>query len=221
MKKPPIDALFFELYGYYPDQPGQGFGMLVSAAFKLLAGQEVPFDKTWDDRKTGQTATEADEKGGITRINLKMVMHVAEYEQGDFSLLFTDEAVDKLAQLEPGGVTLTSEIQTFYDASGNITATLDTLGDLVSAAAIGDDDFTASGTWDLAGQYLKYNGQLYGVLGVEYNVPVRAVKYRIVIESDGMAKLFVTSASGEMDKLIKEVDLRRAAFKDGKVGIAV
>lgn len=219
MQKPPIDDLFFTLYGFYPDTPGQGFGMLVAAAFKLLAGQQVPYGKTWNEPNAGAPLTETDEKGGVSRITLKMLIHVAEYEQGGFSLIFTDEGIDKLTQHEPQGINITSEIQTFYDAKGNISTTLDELGSLVSAAANGEDDFMASGTWDLTDRYLKYNGQLYGVRGVDYNVPVRAVKYTVVIEASGRAGLFVKSESGEIDKLFRDVDLRQALFKDGKVEV--
>jgi hypothetical protein len=207
--------LFFELYGYYPAKPGQGFEMLIAAAFKLLAGQEMSYDQPW---QAGRTSTEANEKGGVTRITLKMVMHVAEYEQGEFSLIFTDESMEKIAQREPEGLQITSEFEKFYDAQGNVSTTLDELGDLVSVTT-GDEDFIASGGWILTGQYLGYKDELYGVRGVEYSIPVRAIKYTIVIESNGQAKLLVRSESGEIDKQIKEVDLRRAAFKDGKVEI--
>jgi hypothetical protein len=218
MKKPPIDELFFELYGYYPEKAGQGFEMLVAAALKLLAGRDMPYDDTGSEQRDGmRTSTESDDHGGISKITLRMLMHVAEYEQGEFSIVFTDDGYAQLAQQEPEGIEITSEMEEFYDAEGNVAATLDELGDLVSAGTTGEDDFMAIGTWMLIGKYFKYKGRLYGVRGVEYSVPVRVIKYAVVIEGTGHANLFVKSESGEMDKLVKYVDLRTAVFTDGKV----
>ncbi|MEJ1238393.1 hypothetical protein WBG78_09700 [Chryseolinea sp. T2] len=214
MQKPPIDDLFFQLYGYYPPESGQGFQMLIAAAFKLLAGQEMSYDRPWANE--GRTSTELDENGGVQKIVLTMVMHVAEYEQGEFSLIFTDESNEKIARQEPEGLQLTTEFQKFYDAEGNVSTTLDELQSLVSGAS-GDEDFVASGGWILTGQYLAYKNELYGVRGIDYSIPVRAIKYKIVIEGGGQAKLLVRSDSGEINRQIKAVDLRKATFKDGKV----
>ena len=216
MQKPPIDDLFFKLYGYYPTESGQGFQMLIAAAFKLLAGQEMSYDRP--PVNADRTTTEVDENGGVQKITLSMIMHVAEYEQGEFSLIFTDESKERIARQEPEGLQLTTEFQKFYDAHGNVSITLDELRGLVSGAS-GDEDFVASGGWILTGQYLAYKNELYGVRGIDYNIPVRALKYKIVIEEGGQARLFVRSDSGEINRQIKEVDLRRATFKDGKVEV--
>ena len=45
MEKSPIDELFFELYGFYPNKSGQAYEMLVSAAFKLLYNKDIDYDK--------------------------------------------------------------------------------------------------------------------------------------------------------------------------------
>ena len=45
MDKSPIDELFFELYGYYPNKAGQSFEMIVAAAFKLLLNKDVEYDQ--------------------------------------------------------------------------------------------------------------------------------------------------------------------------------
>lgn len=171
MQKSPIDDLFFTLYGYYPAKSGQGFEMLIAAAFKLLADQEMPYDRPWE-ANAGRTSTEANEKEGVTKITLTMVMHVAEYEHGEFSLIFTDESMEKIARQEPEGLQITSEFEKFYDAQGNVSTTLDELGDLISVAT-GDEDFVASGGWILTGRYLGYKNELYGVRGVEYSIVSR------------------------------------------------
>lgn len=215
MQRPPIDKLFYKLYGYYPAKSGQGFEMLIAAAFKLLAGQEMSYNRTWD---AGRASTEANEDGGITKITLTMVMHVAEYEHGDFTLIFTDESMEKIARQEPQGLQLTSEFERFYDVNGNVSTTLDELRDFISIAS-GDEDFVASGGWILTGQYLGYKNDLYSVRGMEYSIPVRALKYKIIIEDSGLAMLFVKSESGQLDRKVKEVDLRKAAFENGKVEV--
>jgi len=45
MDKSPIDELFFELYGYYPNKAGQSFEMIVAASFKLLLDKDVEYDQ--------------------------------------------------------------------------------------------------------------------------------------------------------------------------------
>lgn len=45
MKKSPIDELFYELYGYYPNKAGQAYEMIVSAAFKLLLDKDIEYDQ--------------------------------------------------------------------------------------------------------------------------------------------------------------------------------
>ena len=44
-KKSPIDELFHELYGYYPNKAGQAYELLVAAAFKIVTGQELKYDQ--------------------------------------------------------------------------------------------------------------------------------------------------------------------------------
>ena len=43
--KSPINKLFFELFGYYPNKAGQSFEMIVAAAFKLLLNKDVTYDQ--------------------------------------------------------------------------------------------------------------------------------------------------------------------------------
>lgn len=45
MDKSPIDQLFFELYGYYPNKSGQSFEMIVAAALKLLLHKDIDYDQ--------------------------------------------------------------------------------------------------------------------------------------------------------------------------------
>lgn len=45
MDKSPIDELFNELFGYYPNKAGQAYEILCSAAFKILTGQDVKYDQ--------------------------------------------------------------------------------------------------------------------------------------------------------------------------------
>ena len=45
MAKSPIDELFKELYGYYPNKAGQAYELLVAAAFKAITGQQISYDQ--------------------------------------------------------------------------------------------------------------------------------------------------------------------------------
>jgi hypothetical protein len=45
MKKSPIDELFFELYGYYPNKAGTAYELLVAAALKVVTGEKIKYDQ--------------------------------------------------------------------------------------------------------------------------------------------------------------------------------
>lgn len=45
MAKSPIDELFKELYGYYPNKAGQAYELLVAAAFKAITGKQIGYDQ--------------------------------------------------------------------------------------------------------------------------------------------------------------------------------
>lgn len=45
MAKSPIDELFKELYGYYPNKAGQAYELLVAAAFKAITGRQIGYDQ--------------------------------------------------------------------------------------------------------------------------------------------------------------------------------
>lgn len=45
MKKSPIDNLFFELYGYYPNKAGTAYELIVAAALKIVTGESFKYDQ--------------------------------------------------------------------------------------------------------------------------------------------------------------------------------
>lgn len=45
MAKSPIDEIFKELYGYYPNKAGQAYELLVAAAFKAITGRKIGYDQ--------------------------------------------------------------------------------------------------------------------------------------------------------------------------------
>ncbi len=45
MAKSPIDELFNELYGYYPNKAGQAYELIVAAAFKAITNEKIEYDK--------------------------------------------------------------------------------------------------------------------------------------------------------------------------------
>lgn len=45
MQKSPIDDLFFELYGYYPNKAGTAYELLVAAALKVVTGEKIKYDQ--------------------------------------------------------------------------------------------------------------------------------------------------------------------------------
>lgn len=70
MAKSPIDELFFELYGYYPNKAGQSFEMIVAAAFKLLLDKDIDYDK----RERGEYSETVYQLDGVVNDNSEKSM---------------------------------------------------------------------------------------------------------------------------------------------------
>ncbi|MEQ9166889.1 MAG: restriction endonuclease [Fulvivirga sp.] len=45
MKKSPIDVLFYELFGFYPNKAGSAYEILTAAAIRIITGEEVELDQ--------------------------------------------------------------------------------------------------------------------------------------------------------------------------------
>ena len=44
-KKSPIDNLFFDIFGYYPNKAGTAYEILVAAAIKIITGETIHYDQ--------------------------------------------------------------------------------------------------------------------------------------------------------------------------------
>ena len=68
-EKSPVDELFHELYGYYPNKRGQAYEMLVAAGMKLLMGKEVSYNQ-FERGKYSDTTYQQD---GVVEDDEKMI----------------------------------------------------------------------------------------------------------------------------------------------------
>ena len=79
------------------------------------------------------------------------------------------------------------------------------------------DDEYGQGCWLLHGKYIRIEDELYGLKGIEYNIPFSKATSTFTIESDGTPKVLIKSEDGKIDKLLTDEELRKITFGDDKI----
>jgi len=164
-------------------------------------------------------STEEDEKGRIKKIIINMSMHVPDYRHGKYQLVWTEEGISKLKQDGLATKEIEMRIENFYDVDGKVLTTLQEITSKNQPETNWEKDYVAKGTWDISGGHFKYNGQLYAIRGLQYEIPFLISNNEIVIEGGGTPKIYIRSEGGSIDKLINDSDLKKVKFKDGKVAL--
>ncbi|WP_420575596.1 restriction endonuclease [Ekhidna sp.] len=298
IKKSPIDELFHELYGYYPNKAGQAYELLVAAAFKIVTGQELKYDQrlrgeysdtsyqvdglnvdeqkvieakdyTIDKRKVGRPdlqklqgaltdldisggifasatdytkpakkysesstvnplhkeialynirpSTELDEKGRIKTFIINMTMIVPEFAQGEFNYAWTSEAIQKFQEKDLLNKEITMKLDRFYNSDGSIKCLMSDFSRENQPIHQNMDDDFGIGCWVLTDHFIKYDGELFGIKGIEYKIPYGRSTTTFTIEGDGKPKILIKSEDGKVDKLLTDEQFRNLTLKDGKV----
>lgn len=302
MEKSPIDELFFELYGYYPNKSGQAFEMIVSAAFKLLLDKDINYDQrlrgdysdtvyqldgivndadskkmieakdyTLDDKKVGRgdiqklqgalsdlpvntglfasatdytkpaikyaesssvnpmqkpielfhirPSTEQDETGRIKKIVVNMIMHIADYSAAKYNFIWTSDGREELIKNGYQSKQIKITIDKFYDKNGEPLISIYELTKSYPPGTTWEKNFISKGCWIIKEGHVRIDNILYPIKGIEYEIPFRIAEDELVIESDGIPRLYIKNADGSIDKLISDEDLKKVRFNNGRVEI--
>jgi hypothetical protein len=302
MEKSPIDELFFELYGYYPNKSGQAFEMIVSAAFKLLLDKDINYDQrlrgdysdtvyqldgivndadskkmieakdyTLDDKKVGRgdiqklqgalsdlpvntglfasatdytkpaikyaesssvnpmqkpielfhirPSTEQDETGRIKKIVVNMIMHVADYSAAKYNFIWTSDGREELIKNGYQSKQIKITIDKFYDKNGEPLISIYELTKSYPPGTTWEKNFISKGCWVIKEGHVRIDNILYPIKGIEYEIPFRVAEDELVIENDGIPRLYIKNADGSIDKLISDEDLKKVRFNNGRVEI--
>jgi len=162
-------------------------------------------------------STEEDEKGRLKTIVMNISSHNLGYANAKFKPEFTNEARTLLKANGYENKMVSFNIAEFYDVNGDTLISIAELTRDHAPTTTWEKGFVANGCWVVKGGYISVEGVAYGIEGLEYEVPFYVLEQKIVISSEGKAKLFVKSEDGSIDKLISDVDLRKVSFVDGKV----
>jgi hypothetical protein len=162
-------------------------------------------------------STIEDEKGRLKKLVFNISTHLMNFPRASFNPVFTNDARVILKDKGYENKLVSFNITDVYDKDGASLITIGNLSKNNPPDTTGEIGFVSKGCWVLKGGYIHVDGQLYAIEGLEYSVPFLVTSHKVVIESEGMAKLYVKSSDGSIDKLIYDVDLRKVQFIDGKV----
>lgn len=294
----PLDHLFYELYGFYPNKSGQAYEMLVAAAFKIISGQELRYDQhlrgdysetdyqidglnvdqqkvieakdySIVNRKVGRPdiqklqgalsdlnvkggqfvsatdytkpakkyaessagnpgqkrielyhvrrSTDWDEEGRIKTFVLTITMVVPDYSNGKFDCALTKEAIKKLEQNGLLNMQGNMGLDRFYTKSGEIDCLLVDFTRDNQPILVRIEDDISEGCWLLPDRYVKYQGELYGIKGIQYRIPYNRSSYTFKIESEGKPKVLIKSEDGTINKLLTDKQFRDLTLDKGEV----
>jgi len=158
-------------------------------------------------------STSLDEQGRIKTINITMHFCYPLFNKGTFSVMFAEGEKEKLCDnIQSKGkqeIETKISISTFYDEKGKKKETMGHLS-RSNQPKIESNATEVKGIFPIRA-YIKIEGELYGIEGIKYeHVPVVRGTEHFVIESKGDTVLLITSDIDGTDKLITDVELRKA-----------
>lgn len=183
-----------------------------AAKAKEIVGSDISL---WEVRPV----VDGDMEGRLQTIIVNMHVSVPDYERAKFDPVWTAQGREKLlAMVQEGiiGTTLQMTIGTILRGDGTLMITLHDL----TVRGFGDAaDGVSQGSFVLRGGHIRVKDTLIPVHGITYNVPYKETEVReIVIRADGTATLLTRSLDGQVDKVIRDADLKRVLFsEDGQV----
>lgn len=99
-------------------------------------------------------------------------------------------------------------IDTLFDEEGRPIFTISEL----ALRGFGNGSGIAHGCFVLPKHYLKFDGMLLELLGLEYRVPYLTETRTVEIVSSGNPRILVRAEDGTMDKLITDEQLKKLKF---------
>lgn len=159
-------------------------------------------------------SVQTDEEGRIRKIVLNIHMSIPDYANSSFSPVWTASGQNLLS----GWLTAQGQdsaemnvpIDLLLDAQGHPKLTVTEL----TAQGFGNSSEVAYGCFVLAGHYLKFEGMLLELLGLEYRVPFITETQVVEIESSGTPKILIKAEDGSINKLITDEQLKNVSFNE-------
>jgi hypothetical protein len=164
-------------------------------------------------------STEQDETGRINKIVVNMSMHVADYSAAKYNFIWTSEGREELIKNDYASKQIKITIDEFYDKNGEPLISIYELTKSYPPGTTWEKNFISKGCWVIKEGYVRIDGTLYPIKGIEYEIPFRVTEDELVIESEGIPRLYIKNADCSIDKLISDKDLKKVRFNNGRVEI--
>jgi Restriction endonuclease len=153
-------------------------------------------------------SVEADEEGRIKTIIVDLHISVLDQDNVRFHPVFSPEGMRFLKERYKEGEQVQAFVYEFYRADGSM---LITLADL--SINLQQDRKAPYGSWiPSEPAYLRIGDTLAEISELQYHLPRRIMTYQIKIEAEGKAELLMKTEDGKINKLIRDVDLKRITF---------
>lgn len=196
---------------------GVGKGVFYSAtdytspAKKYAMGAEQFLDKPIELMHI-RPSVQQDEEGRVRKIIFNMHITVPDYGHSSFNPIWSSSAANLLSGwLHTQGkdsAEMVVGVDTLLDVEGHPVLAISEL----TSQGFGNTSEIAHGCFVLPKHYLKFDGMLLELLGLEYRVPFLTETRIIEIERSGTPRILVKAEDGTIDKLITDEQLKKLTF---------
>lgn len=158
-------------------------------------------------------STEKDEEGRIKEIHIELFIETNDYANAVFTPLFAEGAFNIFQEMRyKEGDKASFPIDGFYRADGSV---IETVHNLTSSLKADSNSGMYAGKWVFSEPtYIYCCNKLVPIKYVEYKIPTKLIKQKIVIK--GKPLIYVRSNDGSVDKIITEEQFKNIKFeKDG------
>lgn len=209
-----------KLQGALTDLPQIKDGIFTSAteysrdALKYAQGTETNEAQKEITAVDVRPSTPDDEKGRVMKIHVTMNFSAPDFDRGKTSFIYADGAKKLIEDyMRSHGMTeYMFGTDVLYDESGKFLKTIADLSRENQPKFTDDDDYV-SGEFPIDA-YIKFCEILVPIKGIAYtDVPIARGKEDFVIEMRGNATILIKSDKLGVNKLITDVDLKKAIQK--------
>jgi len=158
-------------------------------------------------------STPIDEQGFVKTINVTGTHCIPQYEAARWIVHWTSDGLSSLKALIPLGedsIDIGGAIEVIFDAEGK---PLTSIFELTSKGhgSRGDDNVCRACYW-LPGHYVRTNGILAPILGLEYEIPYLIHTTTFQITDDSTYRLVVLDENGSPVRILTDEKLRKFNF---------
>ena len=159
--------------------------------------------------------TEKDLDGRIKKI-ICTIHHIApDYARSTFTPVLTPVGAGQVEAIIPSAMNDEDSnlgVEYIYNSDGTV---LTTISELTSIGyGNGATEKGAWGSWILTGGHLIVDGYLIPIHGITYRIVFDKVTQELVIEGSGRAALLLKSLDGSVERIVRDLDLKRVTFND-------